>query len=241
MLEKTKGIVFHTTNYSETSIVVKVYTRQYGLQAYLVSGVRKQKSKINRNLFQPLTQVELVAYHKKSPGLKRIKDIQCDLPYQSIPFDTSKSVTVIFLAEILYRAIKEEECNTDLFDYIAHALHIFDIRHQNFSSFHIYFIAGLTKHLGFYPDINQYKPGYVFDLAEGVFINSDSPKNDCMDANSTSVFVELLRSSFETFFLIGINASERKSLLESLTRYYELHLTHHAKIKSKEVLHEIFL
>ena len=45
MLEKTRGIVLRTTDYGETSLVVKVFTEAYGLQSYIVNSVRKPGAK----------------------------------------------------------------------------------------------------------------------------------------------------------------------------------------------------
>ena len=45
MLEKTRGIVMHTTDYSESSVVVKIFTEAFGMQSYLVNSVRKPKAK----------------------------------------------------------------------------------------------------------------------------------------------------------------------------------------------------
>ena len=45
MLEKTEGIVLNYLKYRDTSIIVRIYTRKYGLQSYIVNGIRSQKSK----------------------------------------------------------------------------------------------------------------------------------------------------------------------------------------------------
>ncbi len=45
MSSKTRGIILQTTNYSETSLVVKIYTETSGLGSYIVSGVRSRNSK----------------------------------------------------------------------------------------------------------------------------------------------------------------------------------------------------
>ena len=62
MIEKTRGIVLHVTEYAEASIIAKVYTESKGLQSFLINGVRKQKARFAHNLFQPLSLIEIVAY-----------------------------------------------------------------------------------------------------------------------------------------------------------------------------------
>ncbi|HQS52668.1 MAG TPA: recombination protein O N-terminal domain-containing protein, partial [Daejeonella sp.] len=46
MLHKTRGIVFKTTNYAESSVVVQIFTEKFGLQSYLINGIKRPKSKI---------------------------------------------------------------------------------------------------------------------------------------------------------------------------------------------------
>ena len=98
MLHKTRGIVFNSSDYGEASLVVKVYTELFGIQSYLINGVRKKHARIHSNIFQPLTLLDLVVYHKERPGLQRISDIRPNPPLENIPFDVLKSSVVFFLS-----------------------------------------------------------------------------------------------------------------------------------------------
>jgi DNA repair protein RecO (recombination protein O) len=91
MLHKTRGIVLHTTNYSETSVIAKVYTELFGLQSYLINGVRNKKAKVKANLLQPLSLLNLVAYHKERNGLQRVSEVSTGTTFTSIPYNIIKS------------------------------------------------------------------------------------------------------------------------------------------------------
>ena len=97
MLHKTRGIVFSYTEYRETSLIVKIYTELFGIQSYIVNGVRKKNAKLNVGWFQPLTLVELVVYHKERHGLQRISEIRPMPALRDIPFYVIKSAIVLFL------------------------------------------------------------------------------------------------------------------------------------------------
>ena len=43
MLHKTRAIVFKTTDYGETSVIVQLFTEKFGLQSYIINGVKKPK------------------------------------------------------------------------------------------------------------------------------------------------------------------------------------------------------
>jgi DNA repair protein RecO (recombination protein O) len=83
MLHKTKGIVLHYIKYSETSIIVKIYTETFGIQSYIVNGVRSKNNKNKIALFQPLTLLDMVVYHKaNATSLNRIAEVRCSEPFQ---------------------------------------------------------------------------------------------------------------------------------------------------------------
>src|SRR3990172_7140574 len=122
MIYKTRGIVLHHIKYSETSVIAKIYTELFGLQSYLINGVRSQKAKVKANLLQPLSLVDMIVYHKEKKGLQRIRDVSGNPPLSSIPYDFPKSSVALFIAEILYKSIREEEANTNMFEFIFHSI-----------------------------------------------------------------------------------------------------------------------
>ena len=111
---RTRAIILHTTNYSDTSLIVKAYTEEFGSQSYIISGVRTTRSKYSSNFFQALSLVELVSINKNNGGLNRITEVCWSPPFSTIPFDMIKSTISIFLSEVLYRSIREEEKNRAL-------------------------------------------------------------------------------------------------------------------------------
>ena len=81
MLHKTQGVVFRFTNYSETSIIVNIFTSAFGLQSYIVNGARGKSGKGKIALYQPLTLLDLVVYHRENASILRIKEVKCIHPY----------------------------------------------------------------------------------------------------------------------------------------------------------------
>ena len=76
MLQTTKTIVLRTVKYGETSIITTLYTEAFGLQSYLVNGVRttSKKGATKSALFQPAALLEVVAYHNEFKNLQRLKE-----------------------------------------------------------------------------------------------------------------------------------------------------------------------
>ena len=109
MLQKTRGIVLHSVTYSETSLVVKIYTEAFGLQSYLLKGAKGKRSSFRPVFFQPLNLLDAVVYKNEKTALQSMKEVQLAHPFRSIPFDIRKSSIALFLNEILYKSIREEE------------------------------------------------------------------------------------------------------------------------------------
>ncbi|MCK9422250.1 MAG: DNA repair protein RecO [Bacteroidales bacterium] len=240
MLHSTKGIVFHSIKYSETSVIVKIYTELFGIQSYLVKGVRNPRSKVRPGLFQPLTLLDLVVYHKGKKTLQSLKEIRLEHPYHTIPFDIRKSSVVIFLNELLYQSIREEESNVELFDFIWKSCISLDETAESVSEFHLLFALQLCRYLGIFPNTN-YSPQFsVFNLREGQFQSSIPDHPHFLDPENSRMFYNLLTTPFlQDDLRLNLNSESRSRLLEIILLYYQLHLPGFKGLKSHHVLHSI--
>ena len=239
MLQKTRGIVLQVTDYAESSIIAKIYTESSGIQSYLVNSVRQNKARFSSNLFQPLTLVNLVAYHRPGKGLHRISEIGCSTPYQTIPYDFIKSAVALFINEVLYKSIREEESNEQLFGFLFHALQILDVETTDCSRFHLFLMGQLTRYLGFFPH-GAYSPDTpCFNLQDGVFQSSEPLHPYFITGTAAGNFYAMTQAGFHDYAWVAPDGAERKELLNAFILYYELHITHGTKIRSHAVLEEV--
>lgn len=235
----SRGIVLHSTKYSETSLVVKIYTEQAGMGSFIVGGVRSKKGKFSNSLFQPLTLVEMNASGKPGQTMLRITDIQLSPPFSGIPGDMIKSTIALFIAEVIYRSIREEEVNSALFNFLNNGIQFLDLSHHNCSRFHIFFMIQLSRHLGFYPNGTYSKNISYFDLREGLFRNDMPVHVDFFDRQQTGILHELMNRSFDNFHETVISGAVSKALLYGLVTYFELHQTQGHQIRSHKVLEDV--
>jgi DNA repair protein RecO (recombination protein O) len=239
MIHTTSGIILHTIKYSETSLIVKMYTRSFGLQSYMVSGVRSKKSKNKATLFQPLALVSMEVSHSNKGSLQRISEINILHPYTEIPFDIVKSSIVIFLNEILYKALREEHSDEDLFDFIKNSLLMLDLKHDNCSNFHVFFMIQLSRFLGFYPQGKCSAETPIFDLMEGKFIDRLPNHFHYLSKQNSTVLYDFISANYETMQNLKIDSATRKELLKAMIVFYQLHITSFKEIKSQEILEEV--
>jgi DNA repair protein RecO (recombination protein O) len=239
MLQKTSGILLHTTNYTDSSLIVKAYTRESGLQSYMISGVRGKRSKNKASLLQPMAIVELVASGSDKQKLRRITEISVQHPYSSIPYDIVKSTIALFLNEVLFRSLKEDEADEALYEYLRNALLILDLSTESCSNFHVYLMLQLTRFLGFFPQGNYSATQRYFDLREGSFVPSKPEHALCLEQEDSEVLDKVLRSGFDSLHLLDVSRLQRKKLLRNLVYFYRLHIPSFGEMRSPEVLEEV--
>lgn len=241
MLSKTRGIVLTNFKYSENSIIVKIYTEDFGLQSYLIRSVRNKKSKIKAGIFQPLTLLEFVAGHSKRSRLHSIKEITDCSQLNGISLDIKKSSVAIFIAELLNKAIREEECNKELFEFLFNTIHFLDKKEGRVSEFHLYFLLDLTKFLGFYPQNNFGENCAVFDLYNGKFQMQIPEHSYYLEMELSRYLHEIMTISDNDRDEHIIPSIIRKELINKMIDYYRIHLNGFSVLRSQSVLEEIFL
>ena len=240
MLHKTRGIVLHHIKYSESSIIAYIYTEGFGRQAYLVNSVRGKKTTSRANLFQPLFLLELDVYYKPQRDLQRIKEFRNILPFKTIPYDVIKSSIVLFLAEILYRTLREEESNPTLFDFLINAIQLFDNSTKGILNFHILFLLQFTKFLGVFPINNFSLINRYLDLKNGTFVTSKPFHPYYLEKDLSQIFSQMLNKELQEFNSVIFPAGKRGLILEKILEYYHLHVEGLGTVKSLKVLREVF-
>jgi DNA repair protein RecO (recombination protein O) len=250
MLHATKGIVFHSLKYSETSIIVKIYTELFGLQSYLFKGIRNARSKIKPGLFQSMTLLDLVVYHKEKQSLQSVKEVHLAHPYKTIPFDIRKSSVTLFINELVYKAIREEEANPELFGFLWQVCLRLDETEESVSFFHLLFSLQLMHHLGIFPQDN-YSPYFnVFNMREGLFQASIPGHPHYLDAGNSLLFHNLIATwgggggrdvacYVPTYVPANMSFETRNQLLETILVYYQLHLPGFRGVQSHHILHDV--
>lgn len=239
MLQRTRGIALKLTNYSENSVVAQIYTEHLGLQSYLINGARKPKAKIHINLLQPLHLLDMVVYVKDNGSLQRIKEAQPAPALQQIPLDITKSAIAMFLNEVLYKVLKHQSPDPQLFHFIQQSILWLDQTTSPIQNFHLCFLMKLSRFLGYTPTTSpEIKP--FFDLSEGVFTNQPPAHTYLLQAPHTAIFHAILISNYDDCQHIKMEHADRKYLLQQTINFFKLHTENFGKVNSLIILEEIF-
>ena len=240
MLTKTQAIVLHSLKYGESRLIVDMFTRVFGRQSFIVSIPKTSKSKIKKQFFQPLTLLEIETDIRPKLQLQKLNDVRLLTPFASIPFEPDKLAISLFVAEFLYYALRSEQRNELLYDYLEYSIMWLDGQQANFANFHIVFLLRLTRFLGFYPNLDDYEDGDYFDLRESEFMRNPPVHRDFLHPEEAQKVQLMMRMDFPTMHLFRMSHDDRNRLLEISIKYYRLHLPDFPEMKSIEVLQALY-
>ena len=240
MLYKTRGIVLHNLSYSDTYTITLIYTETFGRVSYLTAKSKSRKSKISKPRFHALAILDLEVEHRHLRDIQRIKEVHVPVPLNSILSHPVKSAIGFFLAELVSRAIREEQANQLLFDFLLQSVQVLELTDAP-ANFHLVFMIRIGRFLGFYPDSTDYQKGLFFDMRNGVFVRAQPSHIHFLNPDESFVFFNLLRMTYENMALFRFSGNERKAIIYRILEYYRLHLADFPEIKSLEVLHAVFL
>lgn len=242
-LHKTKAIVLRTVKYGETSLIVTLYTELFGVQSYLVNGVRtsSRKGPGKANLFQPAAILDLVVYHNDLKNLQRIREFKWGVIYQHLFFDVVKNAVASFMVELLQKCLKQPEPNPELFYFIEDAfVHLDRSEGRVMANFPLFFTLHLAGFFGFqiediYSDRNPF-----LDLREGRFVEEDHQHPYMLEGPLAYATAQLLRVRQPAELMeLALNQETRRVLLQAYRTFYALHVPDFGEMRTMTVLQTV--
>jgi DNA repair protein RecO (recombination protein O) len=239
MLQHTSGIVFHSTRFSDTSAVVKIYTEEFGLMSFLIKGLYSKRSKLRSAMFGHLTLLDLVVERREHKTMHYIRELNFNQAQTDLSNSISRSAIILYINELLYKCVKEEECNRPLFGFIATSIQKLADKDMPVQAFHLLFMLKLTRFLGFSPRLSKTNAGSYFDMEEGLFLDSEPLHRYFISGKPAAVLEQLQGMDYDDLKNFSIPTVVRDELLESLLDFYRLHIPDMGEMKSVKVLREL--
>ncbi|MFY0626473.1 MAG: DNA repair protein RecO [Reichenbachiella sp.] len=229
MLHKTRGIVLNYIKYRETSVIARIYTESFGVQSYIINSIRSQRSKKGLALLQPLTILEMVVYHNanKPDGLNRISEYKPAYHFSSIPFDVKKSTMAMFITELLFKTLQEEEHHGAVFEFLVEYILTLDQKLDQFENLHVYLLVQLTHYLGF--GIHYRRELENDQALHRTNENRLKMYDKIIELNDNKINESMILSN-----------GMRKEILDYMVDYYTKHIEGFKGMKSLDILSQIF-
>lgn len=240
MTHKTKAIILRSVKYGETSLVVTAFTELFGIQTYMVNGVRSsKKNHAKAMLYQPAALLEMEVSHNELKNMHRIRECSWAFLYENILSSVLKNSIALFMVELLYKTLKQPEQHTDLFYFCEDALKQLDQAPAGVTAnFPLYYMLHLSYFFGF--RINDREPGtenLYLDLQEGSFTDVIPVHNNFLDPEDARTSSDILKT-MQPSELAGIklNRHKRRQLLLKFLEYYQFHIQDFGQMKTIGVM-----
>lgn len=237
---KTRAIVLKTVKYGEGSLIVDMLTEKMGRVSFIVRIPKTKKGKLRKQFFQPMTILAIVFDYRQNAGLQHLRDVRLAFAPLSISFDPAKLSITMFLAEFLTYATRGEQGGGFLFQFIENGLRWLDGATSGYANFHIVFMVQMSRFVGFWPNLDDYAPGCIFDMREGNFANIVPTHRDFLNANETRWAKLITEADFNTMKRLPLNGEQRSRIAEVIVNYYRLHIPGMPQLRSLEILHDVF-
>ena len=238
MQTKTRAIVLRTLKYGESQIIIDLLTEELGRLSFIQHMGKTQKARVKKQLFQPLTLLDIAFDYRPKSQLQRMRDVRIAVPFTSIPLNASKLSISLFLAEFIYYCTRAEQENPLLYRYCEASISWLDGAQRNFANFHLVFMMRLSRFIGFYPNLNDYAEGYYFDLRAAAFVSQMPLHPDYLQPAEAARITTLMRMDYETMYLFRMSRQERNRITDCLVEYYRHHVPGFPELRSLAVLRE---
>lgn len=241
MISTSKAIVLRAIRFKDNDLIITVYSKELGRQDYIVRCGKSRKSRFKISQFQPLSLLEVTANHKAKSTLNKLSDCKVDVATQMIQLDPIKRSIATFLAEFLYRTIKEVEENEDLFNYVTSSIQILDIIDDQtaIANFHLSFTLQFSRFIGVIPNLS-FSEGKYLDIYTGETSTVSPAHGYFFSEQDTQLLSRLHNCRYDQLGHTKLSSEARARVLDKIIQFYEIHLGHELQINSLSILHEIF-
>lgn len=229
-----------TIRYSDSRIVVSMFTEHYGMISALVRVAHGGKKGGRSALWQLLNMVEVNVDYRPSADLQKVGEVLISSPWKDLPYHPFKASISMFLADFLYHSLRGEGENRALFSFLENSLVWLDESERGIVDFHLLLMLRMTRFLGIWPGTEGCGPGMLYDLKGACYVSQIPSHGQYVQAGEASLLPLLLRADYSTMHLLKMSRDERRHMLDVLLRYYQLHVPGFGDLQSLDVLRELF-
>lgn len=239
-MQTTRALVLRTVRYTDSRIIVSLFTEHYGMISAAVRISRGVNSGRRCALWQILNVVEVNVDYRASVELQKLGDVSIPSPWHELPYHPYKASISMFLGEFLYHSLKNEGENRALFSFLENSLRWLDSAEGGFSNFHLFLMIRMTRFIGILPSMEGSARDKVYDLRGACFSSVLPPHGQYVDANEAALIPVLLEMNYSQMHRLRLSRNERWHMLDVLLKYYRLHMPGFGELQSLDILCEIF-
>ncbi|MDE6009605.1 MAG: DNA repair protein RecO C-terminal domain-containing protein [Muribaculaceae bacterium] len=239
MIEKISGIVLDVTRHSDRHNVVTLFTRSRGRISFLSGAGGGRAGRLRNSRLQLLSVIETDINFRQNAELQKLGAFSLSYIWSGIYFHPVKSMITLFISDFLNRLLRASMSDPALYDYIVNSLRLFDGMEQGAFDFHIAFLASLLPFMGIQPDSSDWHPGSYFDMRNGTFTDHRPPHVDFLQGDEARVAAQMSDIDFANISALSLDHASRRTLLDTLMRYYSIHYPGISSLPSLDILRQL--
>lgn len=237
---RSHGIVLHSLRYGDHQVILDIFTEVAGTVSFIVRLPRGGNRGARASSWQPLSLVDVLWEPRPKANLQKPQELTLWQPWRDLPFQPTKAAIGLFLSEFLSHALRSEQENGPLFDFLVSSLQWLDEAGRRYANFHVVFLLHLSRFLGFMPNADDWEPGAFFDLQAASFTLSRPLHPFYIDTEESSLVSKFLRMDYRSMRAVGLNGTARRRTLQLIVLFYRLHIPDFPEMRSLEVLTAVF-
>lgn len=231
MIVRTDAVVLRAIDYSETSQIVSLYTRQHGRTSVMARGSRRPKSSFGSSL-QPMSYVQAVYYYRPGRDMHTLKEAAHAHRLRYLTEDMSRLAAGFRIVELLRGLTEPGDPNPQLFNLTLHSLLHLDASDRRALNVLPHFQMRMASILGFAPAIERDavaalgEEGGTISLASGA-IGPGGTGEGVVRASRAALrsFAIFARADLETALRMRLETP----LYEETLRLVDAYLRHHVE------------
>lgn len=232
MIVSTPGIVLRATKYGDTSLIVKIFTRQQGNQSFIVKNAFRKNNRFAASYFTPLAQMDISYDDHSKSTLKYLKDVSPRRALNPLYYEPAKSSILLFYNEILYKLLMEAGEDEALFAFLQEEIDKVHQTQGNLAELPLRFLLRLSAVLGYYPEDNYSLRNCYFSLQECQFQPLYAENAGYLNARQSEYLHRLLSDEKP----LHVERDMRVSVLKQLVTYFQMHNEQIRKVESLDIL-----
>ena len=223
----TRIIVLNTTKVGDKSLVVHALSRELGRRSFITSaggasGARRGGRSGSGHsggmaFWQPLSVLDVEVLENPKSDLWRLHGVSAVYPLTGLRGDVGRSAVCMFMAEVLYRAVREG-AEPELYDWCEKSILTLDALSGSYANYHLRWLLELCSAMGFTPSVEDLAPFAEEHLRD----------------------MSGLLGPYEGALLLPLTGKARSEIAGALLDYLSAHLEYRLNIRSLAVLGELF-
>ena len=148
VITKSEAIVLRKTKYSDSSLIVQLYTKDNGKISALLKGARSSKSRIGSKI-DLINHVEVIFYNKEEKDLQLVTQVNLINHYPKIRENLEKIKYASAVCELVLKLIPEHESNDKIFRGTTRMLHLINNSNNDEPLLFAQYLLFFIKEIGF--------------------------------------------------------------------------------------------